>query len=278
MSIWRSRRVRKGLRSVDSWWHSIDLGDGVVTPGVKELDQLREEWAALHLPDLRGRSVLDVGAWDGWFAFEAERRGASRVCALDHYVWSLDLAACRKYADRCREAGETPRPYHEVPALWRPDELPGKRGFDVARRLLGSKVEDVSADFESLDPARLGTFDVVLFLGVLYHLRDPLGALTRLASVTHDRAVIETQAIHLPGLEEHALWEFYPSVELGGDPNNWWAPSLHALEGACRSAGFEEVEVIVGPESAAGGEPEGSPIRYRAIVHALKEAPRGGQG
>lgn len=269
MSTLRSRRIRKSLRAVDSWWHSIDLGDGVVTPGVKGLDQLRGEWDALELPDLRGRSVLDVGAWDGWFAFEAERRGASRVCALDHYVWSLDLAACRTYEERCWESGESPRPYHEVPGLWHPNELPGKRGFDVARRVLGSEVEDVCADFESLDPTRLGAFDVVLFLGVLYHLRDPLGALTRLARVTDELAVIETQAIHVPGLEGLALWEFYPSAELGGDPNNWWAPNLPALQGACLTAGFDGVEVVIGPGEEVTGSGERL-VRYRATVHARK--------
>ena len=61
------------------WWHSIDLGGGVVTPGAKSPAHLAAEWEALRLPELGGKSVLDVGTWDGYFAFEAERSGAASV-------------------------------------------------------------------------------------------------------------------------------------------------------------------------------------------------------
>src|SRR5947209_18146324 len=87
------------------WWHSIDLGDGVVTPGgYDNREQLRR---AAMPADLTGWSVLDVGAWDGYYSFEAERRGASRVMALDHVVWN--------------------------------DPAIGRRGFELARRALGSR-------------------------------------------------------------------------------------------------------------------------------------------
>src|SRR2546423_15271821 len=67
------------------WYHTIDLGQGVVTRGV---DNSPERLARVHLPsDLSGCSVLDIGAWDGFFSFEAERRHASRVVATDHYAW-----------------------------------------------------------------------------------------------------------------------------------------------------------------------------------------------
>lgn len=67
------------------WYHTIDLGHGLVTEGV---DNSPERLARLRLPnDLSGRSVLDIGAWDDFFSFEAERRHASRVVATDHYAW-----------------------------------------------------------------------------------------------------------------------------------------------------------------------------------------------
>src|SRR5947209_8231120 len=75
------------------WWHSIDLGNGVVTPGHKPASVMNEELEALALPDLRGKAVLDVGAWDGFFSFAAERLGARRVVALDYYTWATDPAA-----------------------------------------------------------------------------------------------------------------------------------------------------------------------------------------
>ena len=68
-----------------SWFHTFDFGDGLGTPG---RDVTRRKLAALHLPDLQGRSVIDIGAYDGYFSFEAERRGARRVVASDHWAWT----------------------------------------------------------------------------------------------------------------------------------------------------------------------------------------------
>ena len=68
----------------------------------------------------------------------------------------------------------------------------GKAGFELAREALGSRVEDLDVDVMDLGPERAGTFDVVLFLGVLYHLPNPLLALERVASVTRERLILET--------------------------------------------------------------------------------------
>jgi len=142
-----------------SWFHSIPLGHGIVTPGV---DRSAERLATMKLPeDLRGKTVLDVGAWDGFFSFEAERRGASRVLATDSYCWS----------------GEG----------WG-----SKAGFDLARTALGSQVEDKEIDVLELSSEAVGPFDIVLFLGVLYHMRHPLLALERVASVTRERLILDT--------------------------------------------------------------------------------------
>src|SRR5215212_3755329 len=121
--------------------------------------------ARLNLPaSLAGQSVLDIGAWDGFFSFEAERRGASRVVAADYYSW------------------------HGTG--WGTGQ--GKAGFQLAREALGSRVEDADVDVMDLSPGRLGTFDVVLFLGVLYHLPNPLLALERVAAMANDLLVLET--------------------------------------------------------------------------------------
>ena len=71
-------------RAVPVWFHSIDFGQDVVTSGWKSHSHLEGEVKSFRLPDLRGKTVLDINTWDGFFAFEAERRGASRVVALDH--------------------------------------------------------------------------------------------------------------------------------------------------------------------------------------------------
>jgi hypothetical protein len=93
--VLRGRRLQERADAVPFWWHSIDLGHGVVTAGHKSADTLRRELEALALPDLTGRSVLDIGGWDGWFAFEAERRGAARVGVVDPYMWAMDSPASR---------------------------------------------------------------------------------------------------------------------------------------------------------------------------------------
>lgn len=84
----RRRRLQELVDSVPYWYHSIDLGAGVVTPGARSLQSLREQAEVLRLPNLEGKTFLDIGAWDGFFSFEAERRGARQVLALDHYVWA----------------------------------------------------------------------------------------------------------------------------------------------------------------------------------------------
>ncbi|MGH7226842.1 MAG: class I SAM-dependent methyltransferase, partial [Gemmataceae bacterium] len=252
--------------SVPCWWHSIDLGHGVVTRGRKTADCIRAELASFRLPELRGKSVLDIGAWDGVYSFEAERLGADRVVALDYYAWSLDQVKMSAYWTEFTKNGRTLPEWHMLPGVWQPDTLPGKTGFDTAHRALDSKVEAVVGDFLTMDLDTLGTFDVVLFLGVLYHLRDPLGALQRVARLTRELAVIETAGIVVPGREDLALCEFYPSDELCKDPTNWWAPNAKALEGLCLAAGFGRAEVLNKPRR----RPFAKFQRCRHVAHAWK--------
>ena len=224
------RNLAEDVRSVPLWWHSIDLGQGVVTPGYKSPELLKAEWQHLQIGDLSGKSVLDIGAWDGWFSFQAERAGAERVVALD-------------YRD-----GEA------------------RRGFDVARAALGSSVEYVAADFMANDLAGLGEFDVVLFLGVLYHLREPILGLERVAGLTRRLALIETEAIVIGGSPDASLCEFYPFGELYGDTTNWWAPTEAALVGMCKVAGFAEVNALDSPPDA----PPGAICHYRCVARAQR--------
>lgn len=257
------------MAAVPGWFHSIDVGGGVVTGGHKRPEQLANELAMLGLPDLHGLSVLDIGAWDGFFSFSAEALGASRVVALDHYAWSVSWPAVYAYNAECKAAGIPPQPHDTIPSIWHPDTLPGKAGFDTARRLRNSKVDSVVGDFMTMDLEALGTFDVVLFLGVLYHLMDPFLALRRLAQVTKRLAVVESVCVVVPGREHHPLCEFLESDELNGDPTNWWAPNKAAMMAMARAAGFAEVSIPVGPpEDAPPGEYE---WHYgRAIMHAGK--------
>ncbi len=229
-------------RRVDSlgWYHSIDVGHGVVTNGLS-----RSGTVDAVMPDLEGKSVLDIGAWDGYYSFLAERRGASRVVALDHYAWGVDFGAREAYWRECAAAGRLPDHRRDIEDFWQPD-LPGKQGFDLAHELLGSKVESVVGDFATMDLAELGTFDVVIYCGVLYHMKEPLTCLERVRSVAREVAVIETEAVHVPFLEHVPLAEFVAANEVNGDFGNWWIPNMASLEAMCRAAGFSSTTVQVG--------------------------------
>lgn len=230
-----------------SWYHSIDLGDGLVTPGLSESVPLRPD----ELPPLAGKSVLDIGAWDGYYSFLAERQGARLVVALDHYAWGVDIVARNRYWEECATSGTLPDLGRDSTDFWQPD-LPGKRGFDLAKELLGSSVEAVVADFATVDLAALGRFDVVFFLGVLYHVEEPLTALQRLRAVTGEVAVIETEAAHLRGYNGESYLRFHAGDELMADFTNWYVPSERALHQMCRAAGFSRTQTL-------RGEPEPAP-------------------
>jgi tRNA (mo5U34)-methyltransferase len=188
------------------WFHRIDLGQNVVTPGI---DDTPLKLKHVHLPPrLDGFSVIDIGAWDGFFSFECERRGATRVVAADWFCW----------------------------------QGTGKRGFEIAREALQSKVEDVNVKVEDMSPEALGTFDLVLFLGVLYHAQDPMRYLRVVRSLCKGTAIIETlvDALDYP----RPAMVFYPGRTLNNDATNFWGPNRLAVEAMLREVGFSTVKMV----------------------------------
>jgi tRNA (mo5U34)-methyltransferase len=261
-----------------AWYHTIDLGHGVVTKGQSVMAEMLTE---AQLPDFRGRSVLDIGAWDGYYSFLAERRGASRVVALDHYAWGVDFTARSLYWNECLERGALPDQSRDTTDFWR-DDLPGRRGFDLAHRALESRVEAVVGDFTTLDVSTLGTFDIVLYLGVLYHMKEPLTCVERVRVVTKQVAVIETVAAQCPGNEGRSLLELHSGGDLNADFGNWYVPTVEALGSLARASGFTRVEVKRGPPSlrmrgrvarrlrlVPASRPNPAAANYRAVIHAL---------
>ncbi|MDB5413724.1 MAG: hypothetical protein JWR10_2059 [Rubritepida sp.] len=190
------------------WFHSIALRPGLTTFGPKtELILAHEEQALLGCLDLHGRTVLDIGAWNGHFSFAAKRRGAARVLATDSYTWT--------------------HPHFK-----------GQESFELARAELGLEI-----DTQLIDPTEitgdLGLFDVVLFLGVFYHLFDPIDVIQRLRSVTGQVLMIET---HQDALEKtRPGMVFYPGTTLGGDATNWWGPNPPLMLSLLKQIGFARV-------------------------------------
>jgi tRNA (mo5U34)-methyltransferase len=199
------------------WYHSFELPDGTRFEGHNTLEILRDRYARFPLPaDLNGRRVLDIGAWDGWFSFEAERRGAD-VTAID----------CVEIANFLR-----------------------------IHKTLGSKVSYRILDFYDLPEAGLGQFDFVFFLGVLYHLKHPLLALEMVCALTTDTAIIESFVTDGETWREHRdeipTLEFYETDELGNQLDNWFGPSVSCLMAMCRAAGFARVEPMHATGLTAG--------------------------
>jgi tRNA (mo5U34)-methyltransferase len=148
------------------------------------------------------------------------------------------------------------------PPAWGPRGWGTQTGFNLARRALGSRVEDIDVDLLDLMPARVGTFDVVLFLGVFYHLPDPWPILDRVASVTGERLILETHADFLD-VRRPAL-AHYPGAEVDGDPSNWWGPNPALLRAALSERGFARVDVV-----------HREPLAYR-LARASRRRWRGG--
>lgn len=196
------------------WWHTIDLGNGVVTPGAKTKEVMQGEFAVIFDPtkiDIKGKSVLDIGAWDGGFSFEASRRGAKSVLATDGYMW-----ANKGWSS--------------------------KKPFDLANRALGGKVQSAISDVRLMTPQAHGVHDIVLFLGVLYHLEDPLATLATIAPLVNEVLVVETVTAwnHV----EQPIARFWKGDSLNNDPTNYWTPNTVCLAHMLNEAGFHRVEVV----------------------------------
>lgn len=221
MSSQRSRRtlearskeeLAEAILDHPFWYHRIDLGGGFYSPGYVDAHKYLE----LDLPeDLSGKSVLDIGSYNGLLAFEAERRGADPVLATD--LWEVDS----------REAA--------------PEQDHRYSGFELAHAYLDSDIDARSIDLFDVSPERLGrTFDIVLCAGVIYRLEHPTVGIENLVSVADERIVLTSMyprsRFSVPAME------FYPAAERMNDPTIWWMPNEACLEGLLTSSGCSRVD------------------------------------
>jgi tRNA (mo5U34)-methyltransferase len=236
-------RIRERVRELGDWFHNMNLGGVQTAPNHFLGDYPTVKWRgfAHALPeDLTGRSVLDIGCNAGFYSIEMKRRGASRVVGVD---------CDPRYLAQARFAAE----------------------------VSGAEVE-----FHELSVYELPTlgerFDLVLFMGVLYHLRHPLLAL----DILHDHIVGDLLVFQSMFRGDAAVREFahdYPFSEQGqfddpayprmyfiehkyaGDPTNWWVPNRACAEAMLRSAGFtieehpEDEVFLCRPRREKGGAP-----------------------
>jgi tRNA (mo5U34)-methyltransferase len=215
--------VLRRIRAFPAWHHRIPIRPGIVTPGVQDSSKML---GMLQFPDdCRGLRALDIGTRDGFFAFELERRGAD-VVAVDYMAME-------------------------------------HTGFPIAAELLGSRLRYQQENLYALSPEKYGSFDLVLFLGVLYHLPDPMQALQILRSLCRDRMWVESYVIDnnvlLPSgksVGQHKLaralatlpiMQFYPGRSLNNDATNYWGPNSCCLRAMLTECNFEvQNEQVVG--------------------------------
>jgi tRNA (mo5U34)-methyltransferase len=200
-----------------SWYHTLEL-PGYTTPGIFDL---RPHVADYGLPeDLSGKRALEVGTWDGFWAFELERRGAEVV--------ALDL-------DDERDLDWPPRR--------RPETFPDARrgaGFALAKAALGSKAERVSRSVYAATPEELGTFDLVFCGSVLIHLRDQMLALERIAGL------VKPGGLFVSAEEYDRTMDLLPipAARFRADREQavvFWLPSRRAWRAMLSYAGFGEI-------------------------------------
>ncbi|HWF53991.1 MAG TPA: class I SAM-dependent methyltransferase [Solirubrobacteraceae bacterium] len=236
------------VAAVPIWYHTLELPGGVVTPGWFDLRAVADR---LPWPDVRGKRCLDVATYDGFFAFELERRGAAEVVAIDipdHEDWDWPAAA--------RAAGG--------PTLATMAGEKG-RGFEVAHAALGSRVRKQVLSTYHLAPDTIGEFDVVVCGSLMLHLRDPVRALEAIRSVCTGQ-FLSIEEISLPltlALSRR------PVAEMRFDERRcqWWVANLAGHRRMLEIAGFE-VEVASGPF----GEPFGP--AHPAAGKRLPRSPR----
>lgn len=219
--------AREAIAANPAWYQTIELAPGAVTPGYVDMRSV----APKLLPDdLRGKRALDVGTFDGFWAFELERRGAE-VVATD-----LERIDDAQWPPHKREALRSSSANHEV-------EL--GRGFRLAADVLGSEVERVICDVDELAPDRIGgQVELAVVGALLLHLRDPVGALERVRACLAPEGelrVIEPVSLRLTlRSPRRPAAEFQTLVT----PFNWWVPNLTGLTAWLTTAGWTDVRRI----------------------------------
>jgi tRNA (mo5U34)-methyltransferase len=214
------RNLAERVAAQHFWYHRIELPGGVVTPGFAP-----HRAESYRIPErLDGLTVLDIGAWDGYWSFEAVKRGAARVLAIDDFSDDVGIGV----------------------------QHPRWTNFDLCREALGIPESVLERkQWSAYDIDQLGMFDVVFCFGVLYHLRHPLLVLDKIAEITRKTAYFESAILdyyspYKGGLghgypDDERVMEFYPGNEYGKNKGNWWVPTLRCLGEMVHAAGFPNV-------------------------------------
>ncbi|MGD8499097.1 MAG: DUF1698 domain-containing protein [Phycisphaerales bacterium] len=232
--------LQERINAEPYWYHRIELPAGIVTPGWAPIDPAR-----YCVPEnLSGMRVLDIGAWDGYWTWEALKRGAKEVVAIDDFsdtCGAPDRVKRNgwKTFDICREAFGFNKLYaggSDVSKIW-------QNGKNQTVHQLTTSIYDVIG---------LGKFDIIFFFGTIYHLKHPLMALEGISRLCKGALYVETASLdeyspYRGGIGQgydrnDMVMEFYPTNQYGNNSGNWWAPTLQCLGAMMETVGFKDIE------------------------------------
>ena len=277
-ATFRQRALQRGLGDVGRyyWYHTVDLGDGLVTPG---LHDYRRRIGEFHFPDdMRGMSVLDVGSATGFFAFEFEKRGA-HVVSVE--VPSLDEVDRFPYQDQTQTVGKLAAMTAGHSAYTREsfDEVFHRSSaadfyhyfldgpFGLCHKALGSRVERRYSSIYDIPRTDLGTtaFDLVFLGDLLLHTMHPLNALAAVAPLCSGTLVVSQ---HLPsGFGSRPAILYVGGDAIDSDHSTWWYPNFACFEQLLKKLGFSSVEIV--GRNTGVSLPAGS-YYDRPVIHAVR--------
>ncbi len=236
-SRFRDEVLRRNLGDIDGfyWYHSVDVGDGLVTPGDYDF---RDRISEYPFPeDMRGMTALDVGSATGFFAFEFERRGAD--------VTSVELPSAADWdmiwSDRSSIVSKR-MARHGLSTVEQLDWACTHGPFEFCRRLRNSNVRRVLSRIYDLTPEKLGCnqFDFIFLGDILRHLFSPLTALNVLAPLCRKEMVISLSLVDLP----HSSIFYGGGESLTFDGRSWFQPNWEGIRQMLRRVGFRNVERV----------------------------------
>jgi tRNA (mo5U34)-methyltransferase len=226
--------LRQQVEAEPYWFQRLELDAGLVTPGWN--DPRTEKLPYFGLPeDLTGKRVLDIGCSEGFFAFEAERRGAKEVVAIDSMPESI-------------------------------------RRFNLCRTALGSRANAYLCNVYDLSPRTLGTFDLVLFYGVFYHLRHPQLALEKVLSVCTGVLLFQSFVEERAGLGQEPMGVFHPHGMMSGAKKEMWDPTVFWIFNGAGARALIEAVGFRSPETLSS-HPNPFVVRAHSPVQALGQPP-----
>jgi tRNA (mo5U34)-methyltransferase len=204
--------IKHQVEAEEYWFQKVELFPDFFSPGWDDPTENKLPYYGLP-EDLSGMRVLDIGCAEGFFSFEAERRGAREVIGIDSFTDSV-------------------------------------RRFNIVKEARQSNATAFLMNVYDLEPKRLGTFDLVLFYGVFYHLKHPQYALERIRGVCTGTLLFQTHTFEDPAVKDIPCARFYPHGMLSGAQNELYDPTVFWLfnQTCCVAmldhVGFTDIEVL----------------------------------